>query len=58
MATIASDSGLICGTLDTARRAAAAELSVYMYNFNIPWSILPDLDQHCCRGARSGARVS
>jgi para-nitrobenzyl esterase len=42
MARIASDSGLICSTMDTARRAVAAGLSVYMYNFNIPWSISRD----------------
>jgi para-nitrobenzyl esterase len=36
---ISSDSGLICSTLDTARRAVAAGLTVYMYNFNVPWSI-------------------
>jgi para-nitrobenzyl esterase len=40
---VATDSGLVCGTLDTARRAVGAGLPVYMYNFNIPWSILPDL---------------
>jgi para-nitrobenzyl esterase len=40
---VATDSGLVCGTLDTARRAVVAGLPVYMYNFNIPWSILPDL---------------
>ena len=40
---VATDSGLVCGTLDTARRAVQAGLSVYMYNFNIPWSIAPDL---------------
>jgi len=39
MARIATDSGLVCGTMDTARRAAAAGLPVYMYNFNIDWSI-------------------
>jgi para-nitrobenzyl esterase len=42
MARVATDSGLVCGTLDTARRAVAAGLSVYMYNFNIPWSIARD----------------
>jgi para-nitrobenzyl esterase len=42
MARIASDSGLICGTLDTARRAVKAGLKVFMYNFNIPWIISPD----------------
>jgi para-nitrobenzyl esterase len=40
---VATDSGLVCGTLDTARRAVDAGLSVYMYNFNIPWSIARDL---------------
>jgi para-nitrobenzyl esterase len=39
MARIASDSGLICSTLDTARRAVKAGTPVFMYNFNIPWSI-------------------
>ena len=43
IARVATDSGLVCGTHDTARRAVAAGLPVYMYNFNIPWSILPDL---------------
>jgi para-nitrobenzyl esterase len=33
------DSGLVCGTHDTARRAAAAGLSVRMYNFNFPWTV-------------------
>jgi para-nitrobenzyl esterase len=41
MARISSDSGLICGTLDTARRAVKAGLPVFMYNFNVPWSIGP-----------------
>jgi para-nitrobenzyl esterase len=40
---ISSDSGLICSTLDTARRAVTAGLTVYMYNFNIPWSIGKEL---------------
>ncbi len=40
---VATDSGLVCGTLDTARRAVKANLPVYMYNFNIPWSIARDL---------------
>ena len=43
MARIDTDSGLVCGTRDTAIRAVVAGLPVYMYNFNIPWSILPDL---------------
>ena len=37
------DSGLVCGTHDTARRAVAAGLSAFMYNFNIPWAIAPTL---------------
>jgi len=43
LARVIGDSGLICGTHDTARRAAKAGLDVYMYNFNIPWAIAPDL---------------
>lgn len=39
MARVYGDATLVCGTHDTARRAAAAGLDVYMYNFNIPWSI-------------------
>lgn len=42
MARISTDSGLVCGTLDTARRAVKAGVPVFMYNFNIPWSISPD----------------
>jgi para-nitrobenzyl esterase len=38
---VLGDAGLVCGTHDTARRAAKAGLSVFMYNFNIPWSIAP-----------------
>jgi para-nitrobenzyl esterase len=41
-ARLSTDSGIVCGTHDTARRAVKAGLSVYMYNFNIPWSISPD----------------
>jgi para-nitrobenzyl esterase len=41
MARAIGDSGLICGTHDTARRAAKAGLSVFMYNFNMPWAIAP-----------------
>ncbi len=37
------DSGLGCGTHDTARRAAKAGLKVFMYNFNMPWGISPSL---------------
>jgi para-nitrobenzyl esterase len=41
LARVVGDSGLVCGTHDTARRAAKAGLHVYMYNFNIPWAINP-----------------
>ena len=41
LARVVGDSGLGCGTHDSARRAAKAGLSVYMYNFNIPWAIFP-----------------
>lgn len=40
---VISDSGIVCSTHDTARRAAKAGLNVFMYNFNVPWSIAPDL---------------
>lgn len=43
LATALGDSGLICGTSDTARLAAQAGLPVFMYNFNIPWGIAPEL---------------
>lgn len=43
LARVVGDSSLVCGTHDTARRAKKAGLSVYMYNFNIPWAILPDI---------------
>ena len=43
MARVVGDSGLICGTHDSARRAAKAGLHVFMYNFNIPWAIAPTL---------------
>lgn len=36
---VVGDSGLICGTHDSARRAAKAGLAVYMYNFNVPWTV-------------------
>jgi para-nitrobenzyl esterase len=53
VARVATDSGLVCGTLDTARRAAAAGLTVYMYNFDIPWSIARD-----ALGASHAAEIS
>ena len=41
LARVVGDSGLVCGTHDTARRAAKAGLHVFMYNFDIPWAIDP-----------------
>ena len=48
------DSGLVCGTYDTARRAAAAGSHVYLYNFARPVlaEILPQL------GATHGAEIA
>lgn len=43
LASAAGDSGLICGTTDTARLAAEAGLPVYMYNFDVPWAVAPEL---------------
>jgi len=43
LATVIGDSGLICGTHDSARRAAKAGLPVFMYNFNVPWAIFPSV---------------
>jgi para-nitrobenzyl esterase len=37
------DSGPICSTHDTARRAAKAGIPVYVYNFNVHWSLAPDV---------------
>lgn len=37
------DSGLVCGTHDTARRAAAAGRDVFLYDFEVPWAILPQV---------------
>src|SRR6185503_14078300 len=42
-ARVVGDSGLVCGTHDTARRAAAAGLPVFMYNFKYDWAILPTI---------------
>ncbi len=44
---VSSDSGAVCGTHETARRAAAAGLQVYMYNYNIDWSVAPSLMGPC-----------
>jgi para-nitrobenzyl esterase len=43
IARVVGDSGLVCGTHDSARRAVAAGLHVFMYNFNVPWAISADL---------------
>jgi para-nitrobenzyl esterase len=42
LARVIGDSDLVCGTHDSARRAAKAGLTVYMYNFNVPWAIAAD----------------
>lgn len=42
-AHVLGDSGIVCGTHDTARRAARAGLRVYVYDFNMPWSLAPDV---------------
>jgi para-nitrobenzyl esterase len=41
LARVIGDSSLVCGTHDTARRAAKAGLPVFMHNFDIPWGIDP-----------------
>jgi para-nitrobenzyl esterase len=41
LARVVGDSSLVCGTHDTARRAAQAGLPVFMYNFDVPWAIDP-----------------
>lgn len=53
-ARIVGDSGLVCGTYDTARRAAAGGADVYLYNFARPVlaDVLPDL------GATHGAEIA
>jgi para-nitrobenzyl esterase len=40
-ARVVGDSGPYCSSHDTARRAAVAGLPVFMYNFNVAWSLLP-----------------
>jgi para-nitrobenzyl esterase len=39
LARVVGDAGLGCGTHDTARRARAAGLPVFMYMFNVPWKV-------------------
>jgi para-nitrobenzyl esterase len=41
LARVVGDSGLVCGTYDSARRAAASGANVYLYNFARP--VLTDL---------------
>jgi para-nitrobenzyl esterase len=53
MARVIGDSGLVCGTHDTARMAAKAGLPVFMYNFNVPWTVGFGL-----LGAAHGAEIS
>jgi para-nitrobenzyl esterase len=43
LARVVGDSGLVCGTHDSARRAVKAGLPVFMYNFNVPWAVAPTL---------------
>jgi para-nitrobenzyl esterase len=40
-ARVVGDSTVICSTHDTARRAAKAGRKVFLYNFNVWWSISP-----------------
>ena len=51
---VTGDTGLVCGTHDTARRAAAAGLDVWMYNFALPIPI-PAL---ASLGATHGAEIA
>jgi para-nitrobenzyl esterase len=51
---ITGDAGLVCPTHDTARRAAAAGLDVWMYNFDFPLPI-PGLES---LGATHGAEIA
>ncbi len=50
---VSGDSGLVCGTYDTARRAAAAGAPVHLYNFAraIPLAALASLDLRATHGA-------
>lgn len=38
---VITDSDMLTSTHDTARLASDAGLDVFMYNFNVPWSLLP-----------------
>jgi para-nitrobenzyl esterase len=39
LSRVVGDAGLGCGTHDSARRAQAAGLPVFMYMFNVPWKV-------------------
>lgn len=54
LARVVGDSGLVCGTYDSARRAAAAGSSVYLYNFD--WPVLADVLPFL--GATHGAEIA
>jgi para-nitrobenzyl esterase len=51
---VTGDGGLVCTTHDTARRAAAAGMPVWLYNFDYPIPI-PGLD---FLGATHGAEIA
>jgi para-nitrobenzyl esterase len=53
LAAAIGDGLIICDTADTAQEAATAGLSVYLYNFDIPWAIAPDV-----LGAAHAAEIS
>jgi para-nitrobenzyl esterase len=42
LARAIGDSGLVCGTHETALYAVKGGLPVFMYNFNVPWNISPE----------------
>jgi para-nitrobenzyl esterase len=42
-ARVVGDSGVVCSTHDTARRAAKAGRKVFMYNFNVSWALAPSI---------------
>jgi para-nitrobenzyl esterase len=54
LARVTGDAALVCSTHDTARRAAAAGLPVWMYNFDFPIPI-PGLE---FLGATHGAEIA
>jgi para-nitrobenzyl esterase len=54
LARVVGDSGLVCSTYDSARRAAAAGAPVYLYNFS--WPVLVDVLPFL--GATHGAEIA